>query len=60
MISDSRFSETASVSSVPGLFFVGVHFQRTRKSALLFGVGEDASIVSHHVRALLASGRSRG
>ena len=27
---------------MPGLFFVGVHFLRTRKSALLMGVGEDA------------------
>ena len=45
---------------VPGLFFVGVHFQRTRKSSLLFGVGEDASIVSRHVNAFLSTGRSKG
>ncbi len=38
---------------VPGLFFVGVHFMRTRKSSLLFGVGEDATIVSRHVGAHL-------
>jgi putative flavoprotein involved in K+ transport len=31
---------------VPGLYFVGVHFLRTRKSSLLFGVGEDATIVA--------------
>lgn len=42
-------------SVVPGLFFVGAHFLRTRKSSLLFGVGEDAAIVSRHVGALLAS-----
>ena len=41
---------------VPGLFFVGVHFQRTRKSSLLFGVGEDASIVSRQVGAFLTDG----
>jgi putative flavoprotein involved in K+ transport len=41
---------------VRGLFFVGVHFQRTRKSSLLFGVGEDATIVSRHVGAFLATG----
>jgi putative flavoprotein involved in K+ transport len=45
---------------VPGLFFVGVHFLRTRKSSLLFGVGEDAAIVSQHVSDLIASGRPKG
>ena len=28
---------------VPGLYFVGVHFLRKRKSSLLIGVGEDAA-----------------
>ena len=31
---------------VDGLYFVGVHWLRQRKSALLFGVGEDAAIVA--------------
>jgi len=31
---------------VAGLYFVGVHFLRRRKSALLIGVGEDAAIVA--------------
>ena len=31
----------------PGLYFCGVHFLRTRASSLLFGVGEDASVVAH-------------
>ena len=31
---------------VPGLYFVGVHFLRTRRSSLLFGVGEDAGFVA--------------
>jgi len=31
---------------VPGLYFVGVHFLRTRKSSLLIGVGEDAQVVA--------------
>jgi Pyridine nucleotide-disulphide oxidoreductase len=39
---------------VPGLFFVGVHFLRTRKSSLLLGVGEDAAIVARGVAARLA------
>ena len=30
----------------PGLFFVGVHFLRKRKSSLLFGVGEHAALVA--------------
>jgi putative flavoprotein involved in K+ transport len=30
---------------VPGLFFVGVPWMRTRKSPLLIGVGEDAAVV---------------
>jgi putative flavoprotein involved in K+ transport len=34
---------------VPGLYFVGVHFLRTRKSSLMFGVGEDAKIVARSV-----------
>lgn len=36
---------------VPGLFFVGVHFMRKRKSSLLYGVGEDASLVAEAVAA---------
>ena len=34
---------------VPGLFFCGVHFLRKRKSAVLYGVGEDAAIVAHSI-----------
>jgi putative flavoprotein involved in K+ transport len=32
-----------------GLYFVGVHFLRTRKSSLLSGVGEDAALVAEQV-----------
>jgi putative flavoprotein involved in K+ transport len=35
----------------PGLFFVGVHFLRKRKSSLLIGVGEDAAIVARQIAA---------
>ena len=38
---------------IPGLYFVGVHFLRKRKSSLLVGVGEDAAIVAEHVAARL-------
>jgi putative flavoprotein involved in K+ transport len=34
---------------VPGLYFCGVHFLRKRKSSLLFGVGEDASVVAQSI-----------
>jgi putative flavoprotein involved in K+ transport len=40
----------------PGIFFVGVHFLRKRKSALLVGVGEDAAVVADRV-ASRAGGR---
>jgi putative flavoprotein involved in K+ transport len=36
---------------VDGLFFVGVHFMRTRKSSILLGMGEDAAIVASAIAA---------
>lgn len=36
-------------SSVPGLYFMGVHFQRKAQSAVLYGVGEDAEVVARHI-----------
>jgi putative flavoprotein involved in K+ transport len=33
----------------PGLYFCGVHFMRKRKSSVLFGVGEDATIVAQTI-----------
>ena len=44
------FTADGASTVVPGLYFAGVHFLRTRKSSLLFGVGEDAG---HVVRALV-------
>lgn len=38
-----------SSTVIPGLHFVGVHFLRKRKSSLLFGVGEDATIVARTI-----------
>ncbi|WP_372602878.1 NAD(P)-binding domain-containing protein [Actibacterium sp.] len=35
--------------TVEGLWFVGLHFLRTRKSALLVGVGEDAIAVAEQI-----------
>jgi putative flavoprotein involved in K+ transport len=36
-------------TSVPGLYFVGVHWMRKNKSAILYGVGEDAEIVARQI-----------
>jgi len=33
-------------TAVPGLYFCGAHFLRTRRSGLLFGVGADAALVA--------------
>jgi putative flavoprotein involved in K+ transport len=41
-------------TAVRGLHFVGVHFLRKRKSALLIGVGEDAAIVARGIADGLA------
>jgi len=35
-----------SSTVVPGLHFLGVHFQRKRASSLLLGVGEDAKVLA--------------
>jgi putative flavoprotein involved in K+ transport len=40
-----------SSTVVPGLHFMGVHFQRKRKSATLFGVAEDATVLAERMRA---------
>jgi putative flavoprotein involved in K+ transport len=33
-------------TAVPGLYFCGVHFLRSRRSSLLFGVGADAALIA--------------
>jgi putative flavoprotein involved in K+ transport len=40
---------------VPGLYFCGVHFMRTRRSALLFGVGRDATVVAERAATQVPS-----
>jgi putative flavoprotein involved in K+ transport len=42
-------------AAVPGLYFVGVHFLRKRKSSLLWGVGEDAAIVARDICSRLST-----
>jgi putative flavoprotein involved in K+ transport len=41
--------EECASTLAPGLYFVGVHFLRKRKSSLLVGVGEDAAIVAGRI-----------
>ena len=41
--------QTDGRSDVPGLYFMGVHFQRNAQSAVLYGVGEDAQVVASHI-----------
>lgn len=37
------------VTAYPGLYFLGLHWLHTRKSALLLGVGEDAAYLAGHI-----------
>ncbi len=41
--------QTDGRSAVDGLYFMGVHFQRKARSAVLYGVKEDAEIVAGHI-----------
>lgn len=43
--------EDGASTVVHGLYFAGVHFMRTRKSATFVGIGEDAAIVAGSVAA---------
>jgi putative flavoprotein involved in K+ transport len=39
-----------SSTVIPGLHFMGVHFQRKRKSASFLGVAEDAAVLAERIR----------
>jgi putative flavoprotein involved in K+ transport len=41
--------EDGTSTTMPGLHFMGVHFQRNRLSASLCGVGDDARVLADHV-----------
>ncbi|WP_201367354.1 hypothetical protein [Dictyobacter formicarum] len=43
--------------TVPGLFYVGLSFQRTYASATLRGVGPDAALVVRQLRRALRASR---
>ena len=42
-------------TAIPGLHFMGVHFQRKRKSATFLGVAEDAAVLAERIVALQRS-----
>ena len=42
-------------SVVEGLYFMGVHFLRTRKSSILWGANEDATVVARRIAARLGA-----
>ena len=44
-------------TSVPGLYFMGLNWMVTRKSGLLYGVGDDARTVAAHIARFLGSHR---
>ncbi|MHB8587748.1 MAG: NAD(P)-binding domain-containing protein [Candidatus Dormibacteraceae bacterium] len=41
--------QTDGCSTVPGLYFMGVHWMRKHKSSILYGTGEDAEVVARHI-----------
>lgn len=41
--------QTDGSTRIPDLYFMGVHWQRKNKSAVLYGVGEDAEIVARQI-----------
>ena len=42
-------------TAVPGLYFIGTHFLRKRKSSTLFGMGEDAQIIAGTIAERMGS-----
>ena len=53
----ARPAHERGISKVPGLYFVGLHFQYAMSSATLIGVGRDAEYI---VKSLEARSRSAG
>jgi putative flavoprotein involved in K+ transport len=44
------------ITPVPGLFVLGMHFQRRRKSAFIDGVGDDATFLADRIVSRAAFG----
>ncbi len=52
---DGYPAQTQGVSRYPGLYFMGLQLMHTRKSGLIFGVGEDAAHVASVVAGQLGA-----
>jgi len=52
-----EISHTGGVTGAPGLYALGLHFQRRRKSAFIDGVGDDAKELAGHMARRLGCGR---
>jgi putative flavoprotein involved in K+ transport len=52
-----EISHRGGITRMPGLYVLGMHFQRRRKSAFIDGVGDDARVLAEHIvcRASLES-----
>jgi putative flavoprotein involved in K+ transport len=48
---DSYPIQDRGISKYSGLYFLGLHYMYTRKSGLLWGVGEDAAHIAKHIAA---------
>jgi putative flavoprotein involved in K+ transport len=46
---DGEILQRGGVTPVPGLFVLGMHFQRRRKSAFIDGVGDDAAFLADRI-----------
>jgi putative flavoprotein involved in K+ transport len=50
VVQDGRINHRRGVTTVPGLYFLGLAWQHTRGSALIGFVGHDAAYLAPHVR----------
>lgn len=55
---DGYPEQAQGVSAYPGLYFIGLQLMHTRKSGLIFGVGEDAQHVAASVAQHLGAPRA--
>jgi putative flavoprotein involved in K+ transport len=53
---DGEIAHHEGVTPEPGLYALGLPFQRRRKSAFIDGVGDDARVIGDHIAGLLAVG----
>ena len=47
--SHGEIRQRGGITPVPGLFVLGMHFQRRRNSAFIDGVGDDAAFLAERI-----------